>query len=248
MPKVLILGGTTESAALAKYLAKDGGFVPITSLAGRTRNPAIVSGAMRQGGFGGIGGFVDYLVADNIDAVVDATHPFAEQISSNAVDACIQTKTPLIRLTRAPWIANADDQWTAVSSVNEAAESLPLNARTFVTTGRQELAPFLSRRDLWNLVRVIDPLDKIIESSQGVVITGRGPFSVNDEIAILRKYKINWLVSKNSGGAASYAKIQAARSLAIPVMMVGRAVLIDRPVNECETVEQVFAWLEKLFN
>ncbi|MBE88999.1 MAG: cobalt-precorrin-6A reductase [Rhodospirillaceae bacterium] len=248
MPKILILGGTTESAVLAKYLAADDGFVTITSLAGRTRNPATVNGAMRQGGFGGIGGFVDYLLAVNIDAVVDATHPFAEQISNNAVDACIQTKTPLIRLTRVPWVANSDDHWTDVSSVIEAAESLPLNARTFVTTGRQELAPFLSRRDLWNLVRVIDPLDEIIEPSQGVVITGRGPFSVKHEIAIFRKYKINWLVSKNSGGAASYAKIEAARSLAIPVMMVGRAGPTHRPVNECETIEQVFAWLEKLFN
>jgi precorrin-6A/cobalt-precorrin-6A reductase len=248
MPKVMILGGTTEAVALAKYLATDDHFVPVTSLAGRTRNPAIVEGAMRRGGFGGVDGLAEYLKAEKIDAVVDATHPFASQISTHAVGACHQKKIPLVHLTRAPWIAEPRDQWTDVSSVAEAAESLPPNIRVFVTTGRQNIAPFLCRDDLWNLVRVIDPLDGIIKPSQGSVIMGRGPFSVDDEIALMRKYKIEWLVSKNSGGAASYAKIEAARALLIPVMMVGRAGHTDQPVNECGTTQQVVAWLEKLFN
>ena len=248
MPKVMILGGTTEAVALAKYLATDDHFVPFTSLAGRTRNPAAVEGAMRQGGFGGVDGLTDYLRVEKIDAVVDATHPFALQISTHAVDACDQIKIPLVRLTRAPWIAEPRDRWTDVSSVAEAAEALPSNIRAFVTTGRQNLVPFLCRDDLWNLVRVIDPLVGIIKPSQGSVIMGRGPFSVDDEIALMRKYEIDWLVSKNSGGTASYAKIEAARALSIPVMMVGRAVLTDQPVNECGTTQQVVAWLEELFN
>ena len=248
MPKVMILGGTTEAVELAKYLATDEHFVPFTSLAGRTRNPVAVEGAMRRGGFGGVDGLANYLKVENIDAVVDATHPFASQISAHAVDACDQIKIPLVRLTRAPWIMDPRDQWTVVSSVAEAAESLPPNIRAFVTTGRQNLAPFLCRDDLWNLVRVIDPLNEIIKPRQGSVIMGRGPFSVDDEIALMRKYEIEWLVSKNSGGAASYAKIEAARALFIPVMMVGRGPLTDQSVNECQATQQVVVWLEKLFN
>jgi len=220
--KVLLLGGTSEAVDLAGRLAEDHRFSTITSLAGRTRNPATVSGEIRQGGFGGVDGLAAYIIAEKVDAVVDATHPFAAQISRHAAGACERLGTSLVRLSRPPWQQHPEDNWVDVPSVTEAAVSLPLAPRAFVTTGRQELEPFLQREDLWSLIRVIDPLEQLLDPARGLVITGRGPFAAKSEIALMETHRVDWLVSKNSGGSASYAKIEAARALGIPVMMVSR--------------------------
>lgn len=225
MLKVLILGGTSEAAELASRLDADGRFEPVTSLAGRTRSPRPVPGGRRRGGFGGAAGMAAYLRSEGVAAVVDATHPFAMQISEHAREACGKIACPLARLTRLPWTAGAEDDWREVETVAAAASVLAPGARAFVTTGRQELGPFLSREDIWILVRVIDPLDEPLLPERGTVLSARGPFTADDEVGLMREHGIEWLVSKNSGGRSSYAKIEAARQLRLPVIMVRQPVL-----------------------
>ena len=245
MHKVLILGGTAEAVDLATRLDGDKRIHPITSFAGRTKAPRAVPGGLRVGGFGGADGFASYLASEEIFAVIDATHPFAAQISVYAAEACANATCPSARLERLPWEAHQDDDWHEVATVEAAAERIPSGSRIFVTTGRQELAPFFARDDIWMLVRVIDPLDEPILPERGIAIAARGPFSTESEIELMRDHGIEWLVSKNSGGASSYGKIEAARELGLPVIMV-------RPPTaaQCESVfrsvDEVCGWLEGL--
>ena len=243
MHRVLILGGTSEGVALADKLSADPDFIPITSLAGRTREPKDVQGLLRQGGFGGVEGLVKYLKLEKVFAVLDATHPFATQITKNAFFACQIAKIPLARLTRKPWVAETGDDWDNVENIEQAVASIPVGSRVFVTTGRRELEPYFKRDDIWTLVRVIDMPAKKLELGTGKFIAGRGPFSVEDEVDLMRDYEVDLLVSKNSGGQSSYGKIIAARRLGLPVIMV-RAPELNLGTVVCYSLHEASDWLQ----
>ncbi len=240
---VLILGGTAEAAALAAALAGDDRFAVTTSLAGRTRRPAAVAGAVRTGGFGGVDGLAAFLRAEGIAAVVDATHPFAETISRNAALACAEAGVARLRLSRPPWSPVAGDRWTSVDSLAEAAGLLPEHGRrAFLALGARRLAPFEGRRGVWYLIRTVEPPETPPIRAAHAVTVGRGPFSESAEIALLQRHRIDVLVARNSGGEASYAKIAAARRLGIPVLLVARPP--DPPGPRAESVAETLAWLE----
>nr|WP_245613103.1 cobalt-precorrin-6A reductase [Skermanella stibiiresistens] len=240
--KLLILGGTTEAAELARRL--DG--VPfITSLAGRTLAPAALPGEVRVGGFGGAVGLAAYLRANDIAAVVDATHPFAAAISRNAAEACEATGVPLLALARPAWSVEPGDRWTEVDDMAAAVAAVPAGARAFLTVGRQELAPFATRSDAWFLARVIDPPDEPVANM--TFVTGRGPFDLEAERRLLEDNGITVVVTKNSGGPASQPKLTAARDLGIPVILVRRPEPSSKPqpqsMASVATVAEALEWV-----
>jgi precorrin-6A/cobalt-precorrin-6A reductase len=238
--RVLILGGTTEASALARRLAGRADIQPVLSLAGRTRNPAIPPIPFRVGGFGGIEGLRTYLADHGVQAVVDATHPFAAQISRHAVAACGTAGVPIAGFTRPPWTALPNDRWTRVADVTAAAGALGTRPqRVFLTTGGIQLAAFAWAPWHWYLVRTIDPPAGLQVQK---LILARGPFAVEQEIALMRDEKIDVLVTKNSGGSATGAKIEAARALGLPVVIVDRPAPEDYPTFH--HVDAVLAWLE----
>jgi precorrin-6A/cobalt-precorrin-6A reductase len=247
MYKILILGGTAEAAALAEALEGADNFLPVTSLAGRTRKPRRLAGKTRTGGFGGADGLAAYIKKNDIAALVDATHPHAAQITEHAASAAAQCGIPLARLGRAPWREEKGDRWTTVASVDAAAGALPQGVRAFVTTGRQRLEPFLTRDDLWCLIRVVEMPVPSPDSARAKFLSARGPFAVEDETALMKEHRIDWLVSKNSGGTSSYAKIEAARALGLPVMMVAPPDTACVGGDNCETVAAVCDWLGEVF-
>ncbi|GIE93330.1 cobalt-precorrin-6A reductase [Paractinoplanes rishiriensis] len=218
-PAVLILGGTTEARALADVLAA----VPlrvISSLAGRTTKPLLPRGELRIGGFGGADGLAAYLREHRIDAVVDATHPFAAGISANAATAAAHAAVPLLALRRPGWTEQTGDVWHRVPTLERAAALLPrLGRRVFLTTGRQSIAAFAGRDDCWFLARSVEPPAPPLPRHLEVVLD-RGPFGVDGELRLLRAHRIDVLVSKDSGGDP--AKLDAARELRIPVILVDR--------------------------
>lgn len=217
--RLLILGGTTEAVELARCVA---GRPVIYALAGRTRAPVMPPVPVRIGGFGGVEGLAAFLRAEGIGAVVDATHPFAATISAHAAEACARVRVPRLRLERPAWQRQPGDRWIEVADIAAAAAALPSGARAFLAIGRQELAAFAARDDLWALVRVIDPPERPLPLARCQVVTGRGPFDPAAETALLAAHGIDHVVAKNSGGAASYAKIAAARALGVPVILVRR--------------------------
>lgn len=240
--RVLILGGTVEAAQLAERLDADPNFDPITSLAGRTRSPAPLPGIVRTGGFGGVEGLARYLSSNAIDAVIDATHPFAAQISRNASDACRRTGVPSLRLERPPWKQEPGDDWIEVADANEAARRLVGHAkRVFLSIGRQELSPFEDLNDIWFLLRMIDPPSGPLSLAHHKLVLGRGPFDTDAEAALLTEHRIDTVVSKNSGGDATYGKIAAARRLGLPVIMVGRPSRLAG--DSVESVDAAMGWL-----
>ena len=242
--RVLILGGTAEAAALARALAEDARVAATTSLAGRTRAPGELPGAVRRGGFGGAQALADYLEARAVDLLVDATHPFAARISRNAAQACAAAGVPRLVLTRAPWTAREGDRWIPVPDTEAAAAALPgLGRRVFLTIGRQELAAFTGLEAVWFLVRLVEPPEDPIPLHDCHLVLGRGPFSLEQETALLRAQGIEVVVSKNSGGPGTYAKIEAARALDLPVVMVARPALPEG--DTVETVAAALAWLER---
>ena len=240
---MLVLGGTGESTALAAALAERDGVDAITSLAGRTRDPAEVRGAVRVGGFGGVEGLTAYLRDHSIDVLVDATHPFAALISRNAAAACAATGVSRLSLSRPPWTAVSGDRWIPANSIVAAAGLVPRHGkRVFLTVGRQELAAFAGL-PCWFLVRMIDPPEQAPPLEDCEVILGRGPFDEAEDAALLGQHGIDLLVSKNSGGPATYGKIAAARALGLPVVMIERP---KPPGGETvETVDAALAWIDR---
>ncbi len=241
--RVLILGGTAEAAGLARALAEDGRVATITSLAGRTRAPAAVPGAVRVGGFGGPEALAEYLRCEKIGLVVDATHPFAARISRNAARACATAGVPRLLLARPPWTAQAGDTWVPAADAQAAAAALPgLGRRAFLAIGRQELAAFAGLTELWFLVRLVETPETPPPLADYHLVLGRGPFAETREIDLLREHGIEVVVSKNSGGAGAAAKIAAARALELPVVMIERP---PAPASEtAESVEAARAWIE----
>ncbi len=224
-PRVLILGGTAEAAKLARSLADGYGdkLAVTTSLAGRTRAPDPVPGRVRSGGFGGAEALADYLKDQRIAAVVDATHPFAAQISANATAACEIAGVPRLVLSRPGWLPQASDNWVEFDSVEAAARGLSrFGRRAFLTIGVQELSEFAGLVDIWFLVRLIDTPAAPLPLTDCQIVTGRGPFSVDGERALMAAHHIDVVVTKASGGGATAAKLEAARLLGLPVVMVKR--------------------------
>jgi len=213
------------------------------SLAGRTASPARQPVPVRIGGFGGASGLADYLAREGVEVLVDATHPYAAAISANAVAAASRTGVPLIALRRPPWVAVAGDRWTEVHDVHEAVRALGMTPRrVFVTLGRNELAPFAEAPQHYYLVRSVDPVDPPLALPRVASITGRGPFGEAEDGALMRAHGIEIVIAKNSGGAATYGKIAAARALRIEV------ILLRRPAAPAaaavETIEEAIAWLD----
>ncbi|MBN3925485.1 cobalt-precorrin-6A reductase, partial [Nostoc sp. NMS4] len=223
MIRVLILGGTGDAAELAARVATIQGLEVITSLAGRTREPSVPLGDLRVGGFGGVAGLANYLRVMEIDLLIDATHPFANQISFNAADAATEVRVPRLMLIRPPWEKVSGDRWIEVDHVEAAATTLQNQSqRVFLTVGRQELAAFAHLEKIWFLMRMIDPPGDDALVPQGMILCDRGPFNLNNERQILIQNHIDTIVSKNSGGNATKPKIIAARELGVKVVMVNR--------------------------
>jgi precorrin-6A/cobalt-precorrin-6A reductase len=245
--KVLILGGTGDAVKLAAKLAIIPKLEIITSLAGRTRKPSALVGNYRIGGFGGELGLINYLKEQKIDLLIDATHPCAGQISWHGAIACTAIKIPHLMLVRPQWQKVEGDRWFEVESVEAAAQTIPkLGTRVFITSGRQQLEPFFNLAKLnpqiWFLLRSIDPPDLIIPNSK--VLLDRGPFYLDQERQLLKDNQIEVIVSKNSGGEATSAKLIAARELNIPIVMIQRPNL---PVAEkVNSIEGAIAWLKQL--
>jgi precorrin-6A/cobalt-precorrin-6A reductase len=219
--RLLILGGTAEAVALAVACTARPGLEVISSLAGRTRPPTLPPGEVRSGGFGGAEGLARFLIERGIGCVIDATHPFAAQMSAHAKAACDEASVPRLRLLRPPWQPEPGDRWIEVADLAEAARRLPeLGRRAFLTVGQRDLGAFAGL-DLWFLVRTIEPAGPLpLRRAQW--LAGRGPFAVEGELALLRAHGIDVLVTKASGGEATYAKLVAARRLGLPVLMVRR--------------------------
>ncbi len=241
--RVLILGGTTEASLLAERIAHSAEVEGVLSLAGRTKNPTPAPIPCRIGGFGGVDGLCDYLREEKIDAVVDATHPFAAQMSAHALAACRLAQTPLVAFTRPPWVATAGDRWIAVADMAAAAHALGQEPRrVFLSVGSLSLGAFAAAPQHFYIVRAIDPPEAVAALPSHRLILARGPFSLEDEEALLRHERIAVVVSKNSGGAATYAKIEAARRLSLPVVMVARPKPAEVPA--LDDVGAVLAWLQ----
>ncbi|MFV8131148.1 cobalt-precorrin-6A reductase [Streptomyces syringium] len=219
---VLILGGTTEARRLAAELAADPALRVTSSLAGRVAAPRLPAGQVRIGGFGGPEGLARWLREQQVDALIDATHPFAGTISCNAARAAANVHVPLLALRRPGWVAEPGDDWHPVGSLAEAAAAIPaLGKRAFLTTGRMGLAAFAHLEDMWFLVRSVDAPEPPMPARTEVLLA-RGPFTVEGEAELLRRHGIDVLVTKDSGAAATAAKLVAARQAGIPVVIVRR--------------------------
>jgi precorrin-6A/cobalt-precorrin-6A reductase len=243
MPRVLILGGTAEARLLAERLAGRSDLTTTLSLAGRTASPARQPVPVRVGGFGGSAGLALYLADNSIDALIDATHPYAAAISANAVEAARQTGVAFVALRRPAWSAIAGDRWTEVSDVPAAVRAVGIApCRVFVTLGRNELKPFSDAPQHHYLIRSVDPVDPPLVLPHAAYVTGRGPFSEADDRALMLGRGIEILIAKNSGGTASYGKIAAARSLGIGVILLRRPNPSAAPA--VETIEDTIAWLD----
>jgi precorrin-6A/cobalt-precorrin-6A reductase len=220
--RVLILGGSTESSELSRLLAGDQRFETTLSLAGRTLKPRPQPVRTRTGGFGGADGLAAWLAQESIEAVVDATHPYADQISANAVTACTRLALPLVTILRPAWEPVTGDNWLTVASAEAAAAALgPQPRRIFLSLGRLELGAFARAPQHHYVARSIEPPDVVLPPDIDLIFD-RGPFDEQAETALLTREKIEMIVSKNSGGTATYPKITATRKLGIPVVMIAR--------------------------
>ncbi|MGH1574425.1 cobalt-precorrin-6A reductase [Methylobacterium sp. P31] len=228
--RILILGGTGEASALVRALAGRQDLSILLSLAGRTTAPRVEPVPTRIGGFGGAEGLAAYLRSEGIHRLIDATHPFAAVISGNAARAATLAGVPLLAIRRPAWSREPGDLWTEVDTMEEAVSVLGARPRrVFLTIGRQEAGAFAAAPQHVYLVRTVEPLGEILPVPQLTTLETRGPFDAAAEAALMRENGTEVVVSKNSGGAATYAKIAAARSLAIPVIMVRRPEKPDVP-------------------
>jgi precorrin-6A/cobalt-precorrin-6A reductase len=239
--RALLLGGTGDANQLADALAR-ARIDAIYSYAGRTQIPLPHALPTRIGGFGGAQGLADFIRHERITHVIDATHPFAAEMSRHAVEACDATNTPLVALERAPWMRMAGDNWMDVSGIDAAVAALPdASARVFLAIGRQHIAPFTAKPQHAYTLRFVDAPDGALQLPNAEVIVSRGPFSLAGDRELMASRRIAYLVARNSGSSGARAKIDAARELGIPVIMIARPTLPERP--RVESVEEVMAWL-----
>lgn len=237
--RILILGGTNEARAIAARLVADGHDVT-TSLAGVTSSPILPEGKLRVGGFGGVAGMVHYLKSHSVEVLIDATHPFAATISRHAFEAAQQFGCSLLRFERPAWLAGLKDHWIDVVSLAEAAAMLPAKAVVLITSGRKDLAPFFVRADISGLVRTVEAIADEVPKRWRVILD-RPPQTLDSEIALMRGNGVTHLITKNAGGDLTQAKLDAARHLGLPVVMV------TRPMKpECEMFSDVEALAKRL--
>ena len=244
--RVLLLAGSTEATAVARLLAAEQPDMAIAvSFAGRTSTRAALPASVteRVGGFGGVTGLSSYLIAQRIYAVIDATHPFARQMPFHAEAACAAVRVPLLRVVRPPWASQAGDQWLHASDMRAAAQAVRHSSamRVLLTIGRQELAPF-GQCPQRLLARCID-LPEVDVLPAAEILLARGPFTMDDELELLRRREIDLMVAKNSGGCATRAKVDAARELGIPIVMVARPAATDG--ETVATAPEALDWLQR---
>jgi len=241
--KVLVLGGTTESRLLADRLAASSRFAVVVSFAGRTSAVTHSTAPCRMGGFGGAQGLAAFLKRERFAALVDATHAFAAQMSTNAVEAARVADVPLLRLERDDWQRQPGDQWLKVENMTAAAQAIgAAPRRVFLSIGRQELAAFEAAPQHDYLIRSIEP--SVVNLPRARVILQRGPFQLEQELRLLEDQAVEVLVSKHSGTRATYAKIEAARQLGLPVILVKRPSLPAAAV--AHDIAGVVRWLEAI--
>jgi precorrin-6A/cobalt-precorrin-6A reductase len=244
---LLILGGSAEAATLAQAaVARFGKSLRVvTSLAGRTESPKKIAGETRIGGFGGVEGLAAYLQAEDVRLVIDALHPFAATMAGHAVEACAMASVPRLALRRAPWLRQADDQWIEVPDAAAAARALADRglSRVFLASGLKDLAAFADLPAIWFLARLVDPPPDPLPLDHYGLIFARGPFDAAQDELLLKRHGIEAVVSKNSGGKASVAKIVAARALKIPVVMISPPT--PPPGETAAAVPAAIAWIAR---
>ncbi|HWK68726.1 MAG TPA: cobalt-precorrin-6A reductase [Rhizobiaceae bacterium] len=243
--RILILGGTAEARKLAGRLAMRDDLAVTLSLAGRTLEPAAQPVPVRSGGFGGAEGIAAYLRDQRISLLIDATHPYAARISANAARAAAMTGVPMLRLYREAWRPAKGDRWLTVADAEDATRALgEAPRRVFLALGRQEIAAFQNAPRHFYLIRSVDPVEPPLAVPDAVYVLGRGPFDEAGELELLKAHRIDAIVCKNSGGAATYGKLVAARGLGIPVFMFRRP---DEPdVPRAGSIEAALAMLDHL--
>ncbi|MFE9325555.1 cobalt-precorrin-6A reductase [Nocardia sp. NPDC052278] len=243
--KTLILGGTREAREIAHIASGERGFDIVSSLAGRVRDPLLPEGAVRIGGFGGVEGLRKWLADNEIAAVIDATHPFAGTISANAAGAATDLGVPLVHVRRPGWSEQPGDRWIRVPDLDAAAQEISqLGQRIFLTIGRQGVAAFADLTDQWFLIRAIDPPTGALPPHHELLLA-RGPFSPADEQRLLTQHRIDALVTKDSGGDQTAAKLDAARSAGLPVVVVDRPEL-PPGAAVVESVDAAWKWLREI--
>lgn len=239
--RILILGGTGEGRKLADALVSAGHDVT-TSLAGRTDETPPVAGKTVSGGFGGAVGLMEYLLAENVDFLLDATHPFTVRMSANAVEAAQMAGIPLLRVTRPAWAPTATGSWTHAERAAVAADLLPPDAHVLLTTGHRDLDVFAARADCVFVVRLIQKPGFALPNNC-TLIQDRPPYSVEQEVALMRAHAISHLVTKNSGGEQTRAKIDAAEAVGVSVIMIDRPRLVE--AREVATVDEAVAAVQE---
>ncbi len=240
--KVLLLAGTSEAVEIAHFLARMTNIRAIASMAGATRAPRDLGLPLRLGGFGGATGFADFLINEAIDIVIDATHPFASRMTATAGAVCTAQGVPYLLVQRPIWVPEAGDRWYSVDTAVQVKALIPSPSRVFLGTGRQTLMDFEGMHGCEILCRVIDPPQADFPFAGGKFLVGRPPFTIEEEVSLFRKERIDWLVVKNSGGWKSRSKLSAARQLGLPVALLNRP--NTPPVNLVETAAAAATWLE----
>lgn len=241
MKPVLILGGTLDASRLATAVAATGRRA-VLSYAGRVAEPREQPVPVRVGGFGGAEGLAAWIRREEISAIIDATHPFAARISANAVAAAKATETPLLALERAPWVPGPGDDWREVADIPAAVAALAgPPQRIFLAIGRQHLDEFATVPQHHYLLRLVDAPQGSLQLPRAAVVVSRGPFTEAEDLALLCSHRIDMIVAKNAGGEGASAKLAAARSLGLPVLMIARPAIPRRPV--ARSVAEVMGWL-----
>lgn len=242
--RLLLLAGTAEARAIAEGLVSRPGIRATASLAGATRLPESLPLPTRIGGFGGEAGFVAWIEAEGIGAVVDATHPFAVRITERTARVCAARGLPYLQVLRPEWHPGPGDRWSEVPDEAAAVRLIAQGSTVFLATGRQTLEAFAGLRGCRVICRQIDPPEGPFPFRGGEFLVGRPPFSIAGEADLFRRLGVNWLVVKNAGGAASRPKLDAARALGLPVAMIARP-----PQPDCDRVADpagALAWADAL--